>query len=315
MLSPAVTDSLNTGIVSCCHLGRGAATDSFRVELDDGRTVFAKTERADDLFRSKSRDHSASAVGSLWVEAANLRWLERAQALAVPEVLAIGTTAVGAFLILEWVDEADPSHAVDGVGASPDRASAAEHPSGDDEFGRALARLHRSGARSFGRDDGAGNTDPDLRDECLSSWADFYSGERLQPLIELAGKTRALPHPVLANLQRVADRVDLLVGPREPPARLHGALTGRHRLVDRFGRSWLVAPKSFGGDREFDLAVMRLSGGFDDDCYRAYDDVFPLSDGWQRRLPLYQLAPLIEHAVRSGGHHIGRLEQALLQLR
>jgi fructosamine-3-kinase len=102
-----------------------------------------------------------------------------------------------------------------------------------------------------------------------------------------------------------------LVGPAEPPARLHGDLWAGNRLVDRAGRSWLIDPACFGGHREFDLAMMRLFGGFGDAAFGAYDDAARLADGWEGRVPLYQLAPLGIHAIKFGGGYVGGLDRAL----
>ncbi len=283
MLGEAVGAALNTEIISVRHIKGGEFHDAFRVELADGRHVFAKTDRAN------TADH-------LVVEAAGLDWLRSARAVPVPEVLAVNKSEPG-FLILEWIDEG--------------RGSA----EGDENLGRALARLHTSGAPGFGRQDGRPTGHLELPNVMCRSWPEFYAHRRLQPLAKLAFDAGALPRKAIVGIERLANRIDILVGPKEPPARLHGDLWSGNRMIDAAGRSWLVSPKAFGGDREFDLAMMRLFGGFSDACFGAYDELFPLADGWRRRLPLYQLAPLISHAISSGGHYVGRVEQALLQLR
>lgn len=298
MLAAAVGEALNVTVDACRHINRGDLYDAFRVELSDGRRVFAKTERATDIGaavapRPGEPDRPA---GRLTAEAAGLDWLDRANATLVPEVLAVNDDAPG-FLILEWIEE--------GRGL----------PERDASFGRALARLHQASASGFGRDDGLVTGPWELPNERCRTWAEFYASQRLEPLTKLAVDTDSLPRKAIADIERVTKRIDILVGPREPPARLHGDLRAENRLVDVGGRSWLVAPKAFGGDRELDLAVMRLFGGFGESCFAAYDELFPLADGWQGRLPLYQLTPLIGHAIKSGGHYVGRLEQALLQLR
>jgi fructosamine-3-kinase len=90
-------------------------------------------------------------------------------------------------------------------------------------------------------------------------------------------------------------------------------------LVGAGGRSWLIDPAAHGGHREFDLAMMRLFGGFGADCFAAYaaasaDDGRPLADGWERRVPLHQLAPLVVHAVKFGGGYAGATADALDRL-
>jgi fructosamine-3-kinase len=102
-----------------------------------------------------------------------------------------------------------------------------------------------------------------------------------------------------------------LVGPPEPPARLHGDLWAGNRLVGAGGVNWLIDPATHGGHREFDLAMMRLFGGFGNDCFAAYEEMAPLADGWVDRVPLHQLAPLVVHAIKFGGPYVGATQQAL----
>ncbi len=283
VLGEAVGTALNTEVIACRHIKGGDFHDVFKVELADGRNVFAKTDRA-------------GATDKFAAEAAGLEWLRQANAVPVPEVLAVHKAEPG-FLILEWITEGRGSN------------------EGDEQLGRLLARLHTAGAPGYGRSDARPTGTLGLPNELTTSWAEFYGWQRLQPLAKIASDTNALPRKAIVGINRIADRIDLLVGPKEPPARLHGDLWSGNRVVDAEGRSWLVNPKTFGGDREYELAMMRLFGGFSDSCFDAYDELFPLADGWQRRIPLYQLAPLINHAIRSGGHYVGRVEQALLQLR
>ncbi|MEZ5139333.1 MAG: fructosamine kinase family protein [Acidimicrobiales bacterium] len=96
---------------------------------------------------------------------------------------------------------------------------------------------------------------------------------------------------------------------------MHGDLWAGNRLVDRAGRSWLIDPAAHGGHREFDLAMMRLFGGFEEACFAAYDEARPLAEGWRERVPLHQLAPLIVHAVKFGGGYRAAAAAALRSLR
>ena len=131
----------------------------------------------------------------------------------------------------------------------------------------------------------------------------------------MSAETAALPPEAVRGLESVADRIDELVGPEETAARLHGDLWGGNRLVGTGGANWLIDPASFGGHREFDLAMMRLFGGFGDACFAAYAEVQPLADGWEERVPLHQLAPLVVHAIKFGAGYVGATERALAALR
>lgn len=279
-LATAIAAALGSEVSAAARLGGGDVAEAYRVELTDGRTIFAKT-------------HHRPPPGFFTTEAAGLRWLSEADAVAVPDVLAVSDEP--AFLALEWIDEGRRSS-----------ASATEA-----DLGRALARLHGAGAPSFGREDRRTTGSRALPNDPCDTWVEFYASRRLEPLTRLARDSGALPESTLALLADVAARLDGLGGPPEPPARLHGDLWAGNRLVDTSGRSWLIDPAAHGGHREFDLAMMRLFGGFGQDCFDAYDDAAPLAAGWQGRVPLHQLAPLTVHAIKFGGGYVAATDRAL----
>ena len=253
-----------------------------RVVLDDGRVVFAKT-------------HDAPPDGFFTTEAAGLAWLAESETVRVPRVLSVDDEP--AHLALEWIAEGVPDEET------------------ESSLGRDLAGLHRSGAPSFGREDRRTTGSRGLPNEPCNSWAEFYATQRLIPLARLARDDRALDAGTVRSIDRVADRLDDLGGDPEPPARLHGDLWGGNRLVGDGGVSWLIDPAAHGGHREFDLAMMRLFGGFGPSCFGTYEEHFPLAAGWRDRVPLHQLAPLIVHAIKFGGHYVPAVDEALSRLR
>ena len=107
------------------------------------------------------------------------------------------------------------------------------------------------------------------------------------------------------------ERAGQLGAAGEPPARLHGDLWAGNRLVDTQGRNWLIDPAAHGGHREFDLAMMRLFGGFGGECFAVYADEYPLADGWEARVPLHQIAPLVVHAIKFGGSYVSAATAAI----
>jgi fructosamine-3-kinase len=152
-----------------------------------------------------------------------------------------------------------------------------------------------------------------LPNEPCATWAEFYATNRLLPLARLARDGRALPPDAIPALEHLAPRVGEFGAAGEPPARLHGDLWAGNRLVDAHGRSWLIDPAAHGGHREFDLAMMRLFGGFGRDCFDAYDDAFPLAAGWEDRVALHQIAPLVVHAIKFGGGYVAGAQRAIAQ--
>ena len=209
-------------------------------------------------------------------EAAGLRWL--GEAIAVPDVLAVDD----AFLALAWIE--------------PGRLDAA----GEEELGRGLARLHAAGAPAFGAPppgapwDGLRLGAVELAPASAPDWPALY-GERLAALARLA----AVPDP--AAIERVIARLPELTGPPEPPARLHGDLWSGNVLAGADGRPRLIDPAAYGGHREVDLAMLALFGAPAPRTLAAYAEAYPLADGHEDRVPLYQLLPLLVHAVLFGG--------------
>jgi len=275
--------------VSCMDRLRGGdVAEAFRVVLVGGQTVFAKT-------------HRRPPPGFFTTEAAGLAWLEETDALPVPAVVAVSDGAGGSapWLVLEWISESR--------GGVPDEAA----------FGRSLAALHGAGAPHFGREDRRATGSRGLPNEPCEMWAEFYATQRLVPLARLLRDERHLGDDatrLAGGLESVAARLIELVGPAEPPARLHGDLWAGNRLVDVDGASWLIDPACFGGHREFDLAMMRLFGGFGTAAFDAYSEVAPLAGGWEGRIPLHHLAPLAVHAIKFGGAYPATLARALRAL-
>ena len=187
----------------------------------------------------------------------------------------------------------------------------AARPTGEAAFGRGLAALHRAGAPCFGREDRRTTGSLALPNDPCDTWVEFFGARRIGPLRRIAADRGSLPDTTLGKLDAVIARLGELGVPDEPPARLHGDLWAGNRVVDRSGRSWLIDPACHGGHREFDLAMMRLFGGFDRDCFDAYRDEFPLAAGWESRVPLHQLAPLTVHAIKFGGGYVSATDRAL----
>ena len=273
--------ALGRAVVGTAAVHGGCITDARRVDLDDRSTVFAKFDRTapPEFFES---------------EAAGLRWLRDAGALAVPDVLAVGRH----FLALEWVD--------------PGRRQA--HT--DDELGRGLARLHRAGAERFGRPPFAPPrtylATLSLPDGPQATWAEFWIQGRARPLAQIAIARNELPSGALHTIDALAARIDEFAGPAEPPARVHGDLWSGNVHVDSDGSPWVVDPSAHGGHRETDLAMLALFGGVAvDRVIDAYDEVSPLADGWRDRVALHQLVPLLAHVCLFGSGYVEATRQAL----
>jgi fructosamine-3-kinase len=279
-LRRAIEGDLGASITRSARVRGGDVAVAYAVELDDDRRVFAKT-------------HASAPPGFFTTEASGLSWMRDADAVAVPAVLAVSDEQPNR-LVLEWIDEG--------------RAG----PRTERDLGIGLALLHRAGAPVFGREDRRTTGSRGLPNEPSATWPEFYATNRLLPLARLASEGSVLAPATITDLERLADRLGGF-DTGEPPARLHGDLWAGNRLVDAEGRSWLIDPAAHGGHREFDLAMMRLFGGFGADCFAAYAEEYPLEPGWEGRVALHQIAPLVVHTIKFGGGYVASSSAAISQ--
>jgi fructosamine-3-kinase len=107
----------------------------------------------------------------------------------------------------------------------------------------------------------------------------------------------------------VCEEIAAVAGPAEPPARLHGDLWSGNVLWS-VGRPFLIDPVAYGGHREVDLAMLRLFGAPGPGLLAAYEEVAPLAAGHEDRVALWQLFPLLVHAVLFGGGYGASVERA-----
>ncbi|MFG3639592.1 fructosamine kinase family protein [Micromonospora sp. NPDC047762] len=243
-----------------------------RLTLDDGHSVFAKSwpEGAD----------RPAPEGFFAAEAAGLRWLREAGTVGVPEVIVV----LPELLALDWVEPGEPT------------------PEAAERFGRELAGLHRAGATAFGA------TWPGFigslpQDNTLTGgrWSTWFAERRLAPYLRRSVDAGALTSADAALVEQVIGRLDGLGGD-EPPARIHGDLWPGNLLWGLDDRAWLIDPAAHGGHRETDLAQLALFGGIPhlDRVVAAYQESWPLPDGWRDRVPVHQLHLLLVHTALFG---------------
>jgi fructosamine-3-kinase len=269
--------TLPAGAVQARRVAGGDINEAFRVVLADGRDAFVKTR-------------SDAAPGEYAAEAAGLRWLAQAGALRTPRVLAVDD----GYLALEWVS----AGLLDAAGA--------------EELGRGLAATHAAGAPAFGlAASGTGCRFGSLllSNEPMEDWPSFYAERRLRPLALIARERSALSPDAIAAIGTVCERLPELCGPPEPPSRLHGDLWSGNVMADVEGHPWVIDPSAYGGHREVDLAMLRLFGAPSERVFAAYDELSPPAEGWQERVELYQLLPLLVHALLFGGSYGGAAER------
>lgn len=259
----------------------GSINDTYRLETSAGR-FFLKVNEADRF-------------PSLFVsEVKGLELLRNAGELRVPEVVAQGEVGDTTFLLLEFIPARE------------------EDPGFQARFGQALARLHRHTHGSFGLE--YDNHIGVLRQVNTphKDWVDFLVQCRLEPLVKMAKDNHRIQDGDVLRFERLYSRLPQWI-PKEIPALLHGDLWKNNYIAAQDGQAVLIDPAVYYGHREMDLAMTRLFGGFDRDFYEAYHGEEPLEAGWEERVDLCNLYPLLVHLNLFGGTYAGRVGAVLRQ--
>lgn len=229
--------------------------------------------------------------------AAEADGLEALQAgpLRVPRVLCRGEAGGQSFLVLEWLTLA--------AGATGDYA----------RLGEQLARMHEIAGPHFGwrRDNYIGAT-PQVNTQDLA-WPRFFGAARLAPQFALAA-TKG--YAKLRNLgEQLLPALPALFGSHAPkPALLHGDLWSGNTAFLAEGTPAIFDPAVYYGDREAELAMTELFGGFAQDFYAAYRAHAPLDPGYRVRKTLYNLYHVLNHANLFGGGYVRQAEEMTARL-
>ncbi|MDP3890761.1 fructosamine kinase family protein [Nocardioides sp.] len=273
---------LGTAVVATAPVAGGDICTATRLRLNDGTTALMKT-------------HPHAPEGFFDAEARGLRWLAEASAsggVPVPDVLGADHECV----IVRWVEPGK---------ATPDAAAG---------FGRALAATHNAGAPAYGAEqDGFIGRLP-LPNRTAPTWAEFHATRRVLPYLKLARDREAISEDDAATVERAVGRFTNLL-PDETPSRLHGDLWNGNVLWGQDGQAHMIDPAAYGGHREADLAMLALFGlSHLQRVTAAYDEVSPLADGWEDRIAIHQLFPLLAHAAMFGGGYGARAAAAVADL-
>jgi protein-ribulosamine 3-kinase len=227
----------------------------------------------------------------LEAEAEGLRELGAARAVRVPRVLASGITGTHAWLALEWLDLASASGSSQAL------------------LGQQLARLHRTVSDRFGWkiDNTIGST-PQPNGWC-DDWVGFFRDRRLRFQLDLAHRNG---HGLQERGAALLDRLPRFFAAHSPAASLlHGDLWGGNAGADSDGDPVIFDPAVYYGDRETDLAMTRLFGGFGPAFYAAYEAEWPLPPGAAERVDLYNLYHVLNHLNLFGSGYLSQAQRLI----
>jgi fructosamine-3-kinase len=262
---------LGASVVATAPVAGGDISTATRLRLSDGTTALVKT-------------YPQAPEGFFEAEARGLQWLAEADGVACPEVLGCDQEC----LILRWIEPG--KNTLDAAIT----------------FGQALARTHAAGAPSYGLEQDGFIGKLPLPNRTAPTWAEFYATRRVLPYLKLARDRGTATADDATAVESVIARLSELL-PEEPPSRLHGDLWNGNVLWGLDGVVRVIDPAAYGGHREADLAMLSLFGlPHLPRVMDAYAEVSPLTEGWEERLPLHQLFPLLVHACMFGGGYAAR---------
>jgi fructosamine-3-kinase len=249
-----------------------------------GRRYFLKLNHADALPMFEAETDGLAALAAC-------------DAFRVPQVLAVGGTAGEAFLLLEHIELRPLAGAEDGM-----------------RFARALVELHHDAGEQFGwaRDNFIGanpqsNTPHD-------GWARFFIRCRLTPQLEMA-RAKGCGGALGREAEHLLERVPaLFLDYRPRPSLLHGDLWNGNAAMDAEGRPVIFDPAVYRGDRDADLAMSELFGGFPPAFYPAYRSAWPLAEGYEQRKLLYNLYHVLNHLNLFGRGYLSQAERMIRAL-
>ena len=241
------------------------------------------------FFLKLNFDHERNILAK---EAEGLQRLRKSTFLKIPQTFGQGRVEDYNYLLSEFID------------------SSRQQLDYWEDLGLGLAHLHLTNSSTFGLD--SDNFIASLHQKNLqaANWSDFFSEQRLEPLVGMAYFDKLIPLDFLKKFQTIYSKIESLF-PNEKPALLHGDLWSGNVICDQEGKPCLIDPAVYFGHREMDLAFSRLFGGFDSRFYDAYESILPLEPDFESRIGIYNLYPLLVHLNLFGMSYLPGIEKII----
>ncbi|MBT0812796.1 fructosamine kinase family protein [Litoribacter ruber] len=228
-------------------------------------------------------------------EAKGLQMLAKHSPLKIPEVYGAGHEEEINYLLMEWF--------------APARLSGNYWQ----ELGAGVAQLHATTNNSFGLEEENYIASLAQPNTYCKSWPEFFIHQRLEPMAGKALYDGLIDQRFLEEIRLVYPLFDDIF-PKEIPALLHGDIWSGNVMPSASGKPALIDPAVYYGHREVDLAFSKLFGGFEQEFYHAYHEAFPLEPGFEERVPIYNLYPLLVHLNLFGSSYLPPIQRTVKHL-
>jgi fructosamine-3-kinase len=276
-----VESALSKTFKSILHIRRVTPVSGGSINLT------AKLDTTKGVFFIKVND--AFRYPDMFVKESNgLTVLAKSGTFTIPNVILTGEDDAQAFIVMEFIE------------------SRTRENNFWENFGRSLAELHRVSNDKFGfeEDNYIGSLKQSNRQH--NKWIDFFIEERLEPQLKMAYAKGLLNEKDKMIFQKLFTRLDELI-PVETPSLLHGDLWSGNFITGKSGEPCIFDPAVYFGHREMDLSMSKLFGGFDQPFYDSYQEGFPLEDGFEERISVHNLYPLLVHVNLFGGGYVNNV--------
>ncbi|MDB5284281.1 MAG: ketosamine-3-kinase [Bacteroidota bacterium] len=268
-------------ILNAKPVGGGCINDCYHLETSSGH-FFLKLNSA------------AAFPGMFESEFQGLNLLASAKALKIPATFETGEIDGLAFLLMEFIQK----------GPAKKNSMLV--------FGQRLAALHTKTEAHFGLDHDNYLGSLKQYNAVRKLWPEFFIEMRLQPQLKLAFDRHLVNAETVKNFDKLFTRMASLF-PDEKPSLLHGDLWSGNYMIDEHGFVCILDPAVYYGNREMDIAMTRLFGNFDQAFYDGYNEMHPLQQGWDQRVGLCNLYPLLVHINLFGAGYVNQLATCLKQ--
>jgi len=229
--------------------------------------------------------------GMFYHEKHGLEALQKADGI-VPKPILIGKSGIYDFIILEWVDFSSASNTY------------------WEKLAKMLVSIHKKGNSHYGLDSNNYIGSLEQVNEFNEDWIDFFIKSRLEIQVQRAFNLGRLNVHDLKNFQNIYRKLPNLL-PLESPALLHGDLWSGNVMANENGDPIIFDPAVYYGNREIELSFTHLFGGFHSQFYNVYNELFPIENGFENRIPIYNLYPLLVHVNLFGGAYINQVQQII----
>jgi len=277
MLSQALSKPIK--VSELYAVGGGSISSTYKLHSSAGM-FFLKVnegEVADDMFKT---------------EASGLSLLREKSNFSIPRVISLDSEDGTAYLLMDFIDSANRSRNY------------------WEDLAVKLAGLHQQTSSRFGhiKDNFIGSLPQ--QNNFSEDWSSFFIDRRILPMVNMAVNNGLVTNAFVAKIELVISEITKLM-PEESPALVHGDLWSGNLMVDSQGQPCLIDPAIYYGHREMDIAFTHLFGGFGQQFYEAYQEIYPMEPDFAGRLDLYNLYPLLVHLNLFGRSYLGQIENIL----